>query len=126
MKIALNLMFLAPGIAGGRVYAEELLRGLAELDDGNDYVLFCRQDIALPDLPPERFSILRTPVAAASVLWRTLWEYGVLPRRVRSASVQLWHGLGNLSPMVPGLPFVLTIHDVIYRDFPQSLPIGYR
>src|SRR5262249_59994966 len=51
--------------------------------------------------------------------------YGGWPRRALAASARLWHGLGNLSPPVRGLPFVLTIHDVIYRDYPQSVPAGY-
>src|SRR5207249_2816877 len=32
----------------------------------------------------------------------------------------------TLSPSSPSCPFVLTIHDLIYRHFPQSLPAGYR
>src|SRR5262249_45918616 len=64
--------------------------------------------------------------SAHSTLWRTFWEYKLLPHHVRSQSAGLWHGLGNLSPAASGIPFILTVHDVIYRQFPQSLPPGYR
>jgi glycosyltransferase involved in cell wall biosynthesis len=126
MRIALNLLFVAPGVAGGRVYAEGLLRGLAAVDRENEYVVFTRRGILLPDLPPERFRQVQAPVWRTSSLWRTFWEYAVLPGRVRRGRFDLLHGLGSLSPRTAACPLVLTIHDLIYHHFPESLPAGYR
>jgi glycosyltransferase involved in cell wall biosynthesis len=125
MKIALNMLFVAPGLAGGRVYCEGLLGGLAAVDRANEYVIYTRRDTRLPDLPPGRFRQVRAPVSGTSTVWRTFWEYRRLPEHVRRGGFGLFHGLGTLSPAARSCPFVLTIHDLVYRHFPQSPPLGY-
>jgi glycosyltransferase involved in cell wall biosynthesis len=126
MRVALNMLFVAPGVAGGRVYCDGLLDGLQALDDGNEYLVYTRRGIRLPPLDATRFRHVEAPVAPASTLWRTLWEYGRLPRRVRRDGADLFHGLGSLSPSPRSCPFVLTIHDIIYHHFPTTVPAGYQ
>jgi glycosyltransferase involved in cell wall biosynthesis len=125
MLIALNMLFVAPGLAGGRVYCEGLLRGLQAVDGANEYVVYTRRGVRLPPLDPRRFQHVEAPVAPGSTAWRTLWEYRGLPRAVRREGFDLFHGLGGLSPS-SACPFVLTIHDLIYRHFPESVPLGFR
>lgn len=124
MRIALNMVFVVPRLAGGRVYCEELLRGLAEIDPDNEYLVYTRRNIRLPQLPQPQFRQIEVPVGEGSVLWRTAWEYGCLPRQVRADGSHLFHGLGSLSPLVRGRLVVLTIHDLIYHHFPQSVSKG--
>ena len=81
MRVALNALYVGTGVAGGRVYCEGLLRGFAALDDDTHFTVFARRDILFPELPA-RFEIVRTPVAPTSTVWRTLWEYFGLPRRL--------------------------------------------
>lgn len=126
MRVALNLLYVTPGLAGGRVYAEGLLRGLAATDEDNEYLIYTRHGVAIPPLPASRFRQEVTPVPATGDVRRTLWEYGRLPGVARHQGCRLLHGLGSLSPPARGGAFVLTIHDVIYRQFPQSLPLGPR
>jgi glycosyltransferase involved in cell wall biosynthesis len=126
MRIGLNVLYVAQGLAGGRVYAEGLLRGLAEVDRDNEYLVFTRRDTALPDLPSGQFRVVRAPVGPRSTVWRTLWEYGLLPGQARRAGADLLHGLGSLSPRVRSCPLVLTIHDLIYLHHPESLPTAPR
>jgi glycosyltransferase involved in cell wall biosynthesis len=126
MKIALNMLFVGQGLAGGRVYCEGLLRGLAALDAPNRYTVFTRRDTRLPQELDARFEQVRAPISGGSALWRTLWEYGILPGKVRQGRHDLLHGLGSLSPRASGCPLVLTIHDLIYRHFPHSIPLGHR
>ncbi len=126
MRIALNMLFVAPGLAGGRVYCEGLLGGLHAVDPHNHYVIYTRRGVRLPPLDPDRFRHVEAPVAPGSVVWRTYWEYRRLPRVVRREGFDLFHGLGTLSPSSRSCPFVLTVHDLIYRHFPASVPIGYR
>jgi glycosyltransferase involved in cell wall biosynthesis len=126
MRIGLNLLYVAGGLAGGKVYAEGLLGGLAEVDTENEYVVFTRPGIELPVLPADRFRRVNAPVSDTSVLGRTVWEYGVLPHRARREGVELLHGLGSLSPVPHGAPLVLTIHDLIYREYPGTVPLGHR
>jgi glycosyltransferase involved in cell wall biosynthesis len=126
MRVALNMLFVAPGVAGGRVYCEGLLRGLAAVDADNEYVAYTRRGVRLPGTDGLRFHQVEAPVAPESTLWRTLWEYRRLPRLVAHERFDLFHGLGSLSPSSRSCPFVLTIHDLLYLHFPASLPLGHR
>lgn len=127
MRVALNAVYVGRGVAGGRVYCEGLLRGLAALpDDGTRYAVYVRRGLTLPPLPGH-FRVVEAPVSPDSTLWRTAWEYGCLPRRLRREPADVFHGLGSLSPAPPaGTRFVLTVHDLIYRHFPRSVTRGYR
>jgi glycosyltransferase involved in cell wall biosynthesis len=126
MRIALNMLFVAPGLAGGRVYCEGLLRGLQQVGGDDEYVVYTRRGVRLPALDPGRFRHVEAPVPPGSNVWRAAWEYGRLPRAVRHAGCGLLHGLGSLSPAAPPCRFVLTVHDLIYHHFPASLPRGFR
>jgi glycosyltransferase involved in cell wall biosynthesis len=120
------MLFVTPQLAGGRVYCDGLLRGLSAVDTVNTYTVYVRRGIALPNLPPERFVQVVAPVADTSSIWRTIYEYQLLPRQIHKGAVDLFHGLGSLSPRIRTCPVVLTIHDLIYRHFPASIPLGYR
>ncbi len=126
MRIALNLIFVSPAVAGGRIYSEGLLRGLAAVDEQNEYHVFTRCDTNLPGLPADRFVQVRAPISAASLAWRTFYEYTILPRKVEAGKFDLMHGLGTLSPTAGRRPLVLTIHDLYYRQVPKTVPLGYR
>jgi glycosyltransferase involved in cell wall biosynthesis len=126
MRVAVNLLFLGPGLPGDRVYCVKLLRSLAAVEAANEYFLIVRQGVELPGLPAERFHLIRAPVSEHSRVWRTVWEYGLMPRRVRGARPAVLHGLGSRSPAVAPCPLILTVHDVIYRRFPESAPLSHR
>ena len=126
MHISLNMLFVTPTLAGGRIYCEGLLRGLAAVDRANEYTIFTREETALPPLPRERFQQLRAPIAGGSTVWRAYWEYVRLPGEIRRGGYSLLHGLGSLSPAPRACPTVLTIHDLIYHHFPQTVPLGHR
>jgi glycosyltransferase involved in cell wall biosynthesis len=126
MRIGINLMFVGAGLAGGRVYAEGLLRGLAEIGGQDEFTLFTRQDAILPPLPADRFHIHRSGIPASSNFRRTFWEYMLLPRIARRHAPDVFHGAGGVSPGVKHTPLVLTIQDLIYHHFPQSVPTGAR
>jgi glycosyltransferase involved in cell wall biosynthesis len=126
MRVGLNMIFVAPGLAGGRVYCEGLLKGLAAIDRDNEYVVWTRRGVRLPPLDPQRFRQVEAPVAPHSTLWRAVWEYRRLPRVAGRAGLDLFHGLGSLSPAVPSCPLVLTVHDLIYHHYPAAVPPGHR
>jgi glycosyltransferase involved in cell wall biosynthesis len=125
MRIALNMLFVGSGLAGGRVYCEGLLRGLASVADEHEYVVFTRRGVVLPLLPP-RFTQFEAPVSPHGNLGRTLWEFTRLPVHIKRLGCHLVHGLGGLSPRGKNCPLVLTVHDLIYHHFPESVPLGPR
>jgi glycosyltransferase involved in cell wall biosynthesis len=126
LHVGLNLLFVAPGLAGGRVYGEGLLKGLAAVPSPYRFTVYTRRGTALPPLPADRFRHVEAPVAPHSTLGRTWWEYARLPAAVRRDGCDLFHGLGSLSPWSRGRPLVLTVHDLIYRHYPQTVPLGHR
>ena len=126
MRIALNALVVAPGLAGDRVYCEQLVRALAAAPGDAEYVVFVRRGMSFPLDPSGRVRIVRTPVPDRSTVRRAVWEYGFFPGRAARQRVDLVHGLGGRSPSVRGVPFVLTVHDLIYRQFPESVPLATR
>ncbi|VTR93089.1 Glycosyl transferase group 1 OS=Sphaerobacter thermophilus (strain DSM 20745 / S 6022) GN=Sthe_0904 PE=4 SV=1: Glyco_trans_4_4: Glycos_transf_1 [Gemmata massiliana] len=126
MRIGLNALMIAPGLAGDRVYCEELIRALTAAPGDDEFVVFVRCATTLPSCQSDRVRLVQTPVPQRSTIRRTVWEYGFLPRAVRRAGLDLIHGLGGRSPAVRGVPFVLSIADLIYRQFPQSVPLAPR
>lgn len=127
MRVALNALYVGGGVAGGKVYRDGLLRGLAVVAGRNDtFDVFTRRTPGLPAGMPEFISPRPVPVPDTSTFRRTYWEYLRLPGVVRRGGYAVYHALGSLSPRVRGTPVVLTIHDLIYRHFPASVPLGYR
>jgi glycosyltransferase involved in cell wall biosynthesis len=64
--------------------------------------------------------LVRVPVSSQSRPLRALAEQTLLPRAARKARVELLHNTLNTAPAMPGLPQVTTIHDVIYKRFPET------
>ncbi len=88
---------------------------------------------AYPSLRAEPWAgeatIVRVPVRARSRPRRVLAEQTLLPRAARRARIDLLHNTLNTAPAFPGVPQVTTIHDVIYKRFPETagrLNVGRR
>ncbi len=64
--------------------------------------------------------LVRVPVSSRSRPLRALAEQTLLPRAARRARLDLLHNTLNTAPALPGLPQVTTIHDVIYKRFPET------
>lgn len=127
MHVVFDLLFLVPGSTGGReTYARELLPRLRAVR------------------PDWRFSALLPREAAGGGWWseccdeavvlprvsgsqRLRWALGELlevPRAARGADVV--HALGNFGPVWGGSPRVVTVHDVIWKRLPDTVPAAVR
>ncbi|SDB43567.1 Glycosyltransferase involved in cell wall bisynthesis [Desulfonatronum thiosulfatophilum] len=128
IRIGLNLLYLLPGIVGGtETYASGLLRGLAEVDDQLEYVVFMNQESArwpLPEIPVIRRVIC--PVRATNRLQRLAFEQTRLPAMAREHDLDLMHSLGNVSPIFNSCPSVVTIHDINIKGHGRSMPLLKR
>jgi glycosyltransferase involved in cell wall biosynthesis len=120
LHVGLNALHLVPGETGG---GETYLRRLAPalLQEGLRLTVFAGRE-AYPSLSEELegAEVVRVPVTARSRVRRVLAEQTLLPAAARRAGIDLLHNTLNTAPAIPGLPQVTTIHDVIYKRYPET------
>jgi glycosyltransferase involved in cell wall biosynthesis len=124
VHVGLNVLHLVPGeTGGGETYVRRLVPALLGLDAGLRLTLFAASE-AYPSLLGEPWaadvSLLHVPVHARSRTRRVLAEQTLLPRAARKNRVDLLHNTLNTAPVFVGVPQVTTIHDVIYKRFPET------
>jgi glycosyltransferase involved in cell wall biosynthesis len=120
MHVAFNLMHLVPGETGGtEVYARRLIPALRAADPELELTLYVggpARDVDWGDgveLVPLRFD-------PRSRVRRVLAEQTLLPAAVRKSAPDLLHNVFNTAPAVRAVPQVTTIHDVIFKRFPET------
>jgi glycosyltransferase involved in cell wall biosynthesis len=128
MRIGLNLLYLLPRVVGGtETYARGLLKGLADSDGRDDFVVFLNRDAEDWPLPEGKgFTRVVCDVRASSRGWRYLYEQTVLPRLAREYSLDVVHSLGYTCPLFISCKSVVTIHDMNYVAFGATFPILRR
>lgn len=116
--VGLNLLYLAPGETGGmETYARGLIPELVRAWPSASFVAFA--PVELSPLPGVRW--MRMPVSARTRVRRVASEQALLPVAARRAGVDLLHSLASTHPAwVPGVPGVVTIHDLIYLVAPET------
>lgn len=91
----------------------ELMRELQQIDQSNEYVLFAKKNDQKQDL------IKQTPnfrVHCFDSITYADWEQVKLPRVLKKFGIDLLHCTSNTGPVFPGVPMVLTLHDIIYLE----------
>ena len=118
MRVALNLLYLLPGVVGGtETYAKYLIEALAAIDSTNEYVLFLNHESAdFPLSVGANFRRVVSAVRASNRGTRYAWEQAILPWQLLAAKADIVHSLGYVGPFWTHCPHVVTIHDVNYRD----------
>jgi glycosyltransferase involved in cell wall biosynthesis len=120
VHVAFNLMHLVPGETGGsEVYARRLIPALREADPELELTLYVgglARDVdwgAGVEVVPLRFD-------PRSRVRRVLAEQTLLPAAVKETAPDLLHNVFNTAPAVRAVPQVTTIHDVIFKRFPET------
>jgi glycosyltransferase involved in cell wall biosynthesis len=120
MHVAYNLMHLVPGETGGaEVYARRLLPALRKLAPELRMTLFVGGPAAHEDwgegieVEPLRFD-------PRSRVRRVLAEQTLLPAALRRVEPDLLHNVFNTAPVVSQVPQVTTIHDVVFKRYPET------
>jgi glycosyltransferase involved in cell wall biosynthesis len=100
MIIALNLLYLIPGVVGGtETYAISLIHALAKADTENDYVVFVNKGGAdLEVTPGPNFRRVRLPVIALRRIVRILGTGG-LSVSASKENPDIVHSLGYVAPL---------------------------
>ncbi len=123
LKIGINALYLIPGRVGGsEIYLRRLLAALAAIDRENEYIIFTNRESRGTFELADNFREHYCPVRALVRPQRIIWEQLVLPWLVRRLKLDLIHSPGFVAPLFSSCPSVVTILDLIYRDFPQTFP----
>jgi glycosyltransferase involved in cell wall biosynthesis len=120
MHVGLNALHLVPGETGGsEIYARRLVPALVSAEPGLRLTLFVGREGAAVKWP-DGVAVERLPVSSRSRPRRVLAEQTLLPAAARRAGVELLHNLFTTAPAVASIPQVTTIHDVIYKRYPEA------
>lgn len=120
-KVAINLLWMVPGVVGGsETYMTRLLRGLVEGDGDLDYTIFALPQFAEahPDLA-SNYETLYAPLTGQVKSFRVAGENTWLARQARKRKIDLIHHGGGTMPLVRTTRSVLTVHDLQYLYFPE-------
>ena len=131
MHLGLDLLFLVPGASGGReTYARELTAAMREQRGDLRVTAFVNRETAAighgfwRDLA-DKIVVLRR----ASALDRRRWALGelvMLPRAASRERVEVLHCPANFAPLNGPFARVLTLHDLIFRRLPDTVPTPLR
>jgi glycosyltransferase involved in cell wall biosynthesis len=122
MRIGLNLVYLVPGETGGmEVYARELVPALMNAAPGLEITAFINREAAASGIEfGDGVSNVVVPVNARSRVEWVRGEQQYLPSLGRRERIDLLHSLASTAPARGPFARVTTIHDLIYRRFPQA------
>jgi glycosyltransferase involved in cell wall biosynthesis len=128
MRIALNLLYLIPGVVGGtETYAVSLLKSLADYDRKNEYFVFVNRAAASLGLPDtDHFRRVVCGIHGSSRGLRYAWEQIVLPCQLKHYRIDLVHSLGYVGPLITHCPSVVTVPDLNHAALSQRMPATRR
>jgi glycosyltransferase involved in cell wall biosynthesis len=120
--VGLNLVYLVPGETGGmETYARELIPALLDAEPGLRVTSFVNRETEGFDGPwSELTEQVLVPVRARRRVEWVRGEQLLLPRLAGRAGVDVLHSLASTAPARGRFRRVVTIHDLIYRIYPEA------
>lgn len=118
MRIGIDARMYGPSVGGGGLgrYVEQLVTELQKIDRENHYILFLKKENA-------NACTLTAPnfrKHVADVHWYTLAEQARMPGFIAKERLDLMHFPHWNVPLRCPVPFVVTIHDLILLEEPNS------
>jgi len=113
VTIGIDARFFGPRGKGLGRYTQKLIEALQELDQQNDYVIFLRQENFNEFYPQNP----RFRKVLADWRWYTLAEQIFMPLAIKKEKIDLMHFPHFNVPIFYFGAFVVTIHDLILRNF---------
>ena len=102
-------------------YARELIPALLDAEPGLRVTCFVNRETEGSDGPwSELTEQVLVPVRARRRVEWVRGEQQLLPRLAAQAGVDVLHSLGSTSPVWGAFRRVVTIHDLIYRIYPEA------
>jgi glycosyltransferase involved in cell wall biosynthesis len=122
MHLGLNCVYLVPGETGGmEMYAREFAPALTRAAPGIEITAFINLEASGSglDLGPG-IRMVVVPVHARNRFEWVRGEQLLLPRLARRERIEVLHSLASTGPGRGPFVRVTTIHDLIYRRFPEA------
>ncbi len=127
MKIAVNLLPFREEIAGVGRFTKNILQELAEIDNRNQYFLFCTKNSRRYfKAEKENFNYIICGFNSNKILSRILWEQLILPFQLFLRNIDI---LFTPSVAIPTLfrgRKITVIHDIAYVKNKNKYPPGRR
>ena len=123
MHVGLNLVYLVPGETGGmETYARELISALVRERPELRLTAFVNREATEANDGPwgEIVPAVTVPVRARRRVEWVRGEQQLLPPLARRAGVDLLHSLGSTAPAWGRFKRVVTVHDLIYKLYPET------
>ncbi len=117
LQVSLDVSAIPVRAAGVGQYALALAGALDRRDDVEVTLVARRNDLSRWRARAPRSAIAGWAPEPRPL--RLVWEQVGLPRRLRSAGLDLHHGLHYTMPERSTLPMVVTVHDCTYFDHPE-------
>jgi glycosyltransferase involved in cell wall biosynthesis len=130
LAVGLNLTYLVPESGGTGTYARELIPALLEAEPATRITAFAGrtapQWLAESDWSPAIDVVTLNVTYDRSHPWNApmalLGQWATLPVAARRRRLDVVHGLANVAPLwIPGAAPVVTIHDLIWTRYPQTM-----
>ena len=127
MKIALNATIANPSQTGTGQYAANLTAALMQADHDHELVVYCDRQMVdwFGDRRNGRAVRLKA-VDVRSAAQRIVWEQTHLAPDLARERVHLLHGLAFTAPLRTVTRYVVTVHDLAFRRYPQTLTRARR
>lgn len=90
----------------------ELINELQKIDHENEYVVFVKPDEDTETLKnTANFKIVELAGGPYPI-----WEQFALPKAAKKEGCDILHCTSNTAPINPGMPLIVTLHDIIYLE----------
>ncbi len=115
MRIGIDAHALGTGVGGNETFVRQLLLGLRETQPDADIVAYVNREVA--SAPNTAAGFTTHPLATRSSWLRVPFA---LPWAVRKSGADLLH-VQYIAPPICPCPFVVTLHDMVWKQFPETL-----
>lgn len=127
MKIALNTTIADHTRTGTGHYAANLTAALMQLSCHHQLLVYCNE--RLRDWFKQQRNGHAAEIAGISVTSsarRIYWEQRQLNRDLSDRGVDLLHSMSFTSPWFRAVKTVVTVHDLVFRRYPETIPVLRR
>jgi len=122
MKIGYEAKRVFSNNTGLGNYSRGLIKGIASFFTDNEYFLYAPKIVPGPRVEFIKENRRITVITPKSQRFVALWRSKFVVKDIKASGVQIFHGLSHEIPIgiqKTGIRSVVTIHDLIFKRFPQ-------